>query len=321
MAADSAPGALLPYIEAYYNIDYTTVSLLFVATAIGFILAAPFTSILQTRLARGKVLVLAQTISTIGYAIISSRRKFCSADIAHLETVLTLYKAPFPAVVVSFFLYGLATAWSLALNNVFCVSLHALIWKHDVHSNQYIPGIINKCNNTSWSLPRLLRNWRYNWPSNRHGNGQFRSNLVRLLHHPSWLRHSKRGRSILCEQKLRKRFRNTSSQRHTLEPTQNSRPHQSHPKTHHYPRSPLHLCLPRRRSLPLRLDPLLPPRNTASSTFPIPQPRLRDIWLLGRRNPRPLPPLSRRPSHRRKTRRHDPHRHRRSPTNRRLARS
>ena len=101
---DSAPGALLPYIETYYSITYGTVSLLFVANAIGFILAAPFTSWLQTKLGRAGILLLSQALIVGAYVLIVSR-------------------VPFAVVAVSFFLSGLGSAWTLAVNNVFIASM------------------------------------------------------------------------------------------------------------------------------------------------------------------------------------------------------
>lgn len=97
---DSAPGALLPYIENYYSIAYGTVSLLFVAYAIGFVSAAPLTDWLQMKLGRAWFLLLSQTLVVCEYIIIVCR-------------------PPFVVVVVSFFISGLGSAWTLSLNNVF----------------------------------------------------------------------------------------------------------------------------------------------------------------------------------------------------------
>ena len=97
---DSAPGALLPYIENYYSIAYGTVSLIFVAYAIGFVSAAPFTKWLQTKLGRAWFLLLAQALVICEYTIIVTR-------------------PPFGVVVVSFFVSGLGSAWALSINNVF----------------------------------------------------------------------------------------------------------------------------------------------------------------------------------------------------------
>ncbi|MCJ1232336.1 hypothetical protein MMC14_000288 [Varicellaria rhodocarpa] len=101
---DSTPGALLPYIERHYSIGYAIVSLIFVANAAGFIGAVPFTHLLLGRLGRARMLVLAQALLAAAYVAI-----VCTP--------------PFPVVVVGFFFVGLGSAWSLALNNVFCANL------------------------------------------------------------------------------------------------------------------------------------------------------------------------------------------------------
>ena len=103
-ANDSAAGALIPYMESDYNIGYAIVSLIFVANAIGFIGAAPFTNILQARFGRAKVLVFAAALVIIGYIMVVAR-------------------SPFPVVVVGFLFTGFGLATILALNNVFCANL------------------------------------------------------------------------------------------------------------------------------------------------------------------------------------------------------
>ncbi|KAL4927311.1 putative MFS efflux transporter [Aspergillus undulatus] len=84
------PGALLPYIERYYSINYAVVSLIFVTNAVGFITAAPLTDYLEQKLGRGYIVI-----------------------------VCTL---PYSLVVLAFFLIGLGEALDLALNNVFCAN-------------------------------------------------------------------------------------------------------------------------------------------------------------------------------------------------------
>ncbi|GKT70425.1 MFS efflux transporter [Colletotrichum tofieldiae] len=101
---DSAPGALIPYIEKHYNIGYAIVSLIFIGNALGFILGAVFLESLRLRLGRARLLALAQTVITLAYAPI-------------------LAQAPFPLVVVSFFMIGFGMSLTLAVNNVFCGSL------------------------------------------------------------------------------------------------------------------------------------------------------------------------------------------------------
>jgi hypothetical protein len=45
---DSAPGALIPYLEKDYKVGYAVVSLIFIANAIGFISAAPLVQAIQS---------------------------------------------------------------------------------------------------------------------------------------------------------------------------------------------------------------------------------------------------------------------------------
>lgn len=102
--SDSAPGALIPYMEQDFHIGYAIVSLIFVTNALGFILAAPLTHWLETRLGRSRTVMICQVPLFTGYLIM-------------------VCKAPFPAVVFSFFLIGLGIAVNLALNNVFIANL------------------------------------------------------------------------------------------------------------------------------------------------------------------------------------------------------
>ena len=101
---DSAPGALLPYLEAAYDVNYSVISLIFVTNALGFVSAAPFTDTIQAKLGRAKHLVLSQILMVAAYTML-------------------VCPSPFAVVVVSFYLSGLGMAWALALNNTFCTGL------------------------------------------------------------------------------------------------------------------------------------------------------------------------------------------------------
>jgi fucose permease len=101
---DSALGALIPYMETMYDVSYGTISFVFVTTAAGFILAAPFTNRMHARLGRSKMLAMALMCSVVGY-------------------IMLISTPPFPVVVVAYFPIGLGSAWVLALNNVFVASL------------------------------------------------------------------------------------------------------------------------------------------------------------------------------------------------------
>ncbi|KAI8961698.1 MFS general substrate transporter [Daldinia sp. FL1419] len=101
---DSAPGALIPYMESHYNIGYAVVALIFVGNALGFIMAAPFVDRIRQRLGRAKTLALAQFCMSIGY-------------------IPLICAAPFPAVAVANFFIGFGLAVQLAIGNVFCANL------------------------------------------------------------------------------------------------------------------------------------------------------------------------------------------------------
>ncbi|KAL4898856.1 hypothetical protein BDW74DRAFT_189895 [Aspergillus multicolor] len=101
---DSAPGALLPYIEVDYEIGYAIVSLIFIANAVGFLLAAPLNHTIKTKLGYSKSHALSMGLITAGYIAIAVH-------------------PPFPAVVVAFLLLGFGMALSIAMNNVFCANL------------------------------------------------------------------------------------------------------------------------------------------------------------------------------------------------------
>ncbi|KAL4907827.1 hypothetical protein BDW74DRAFT_166452 [Aspergillus multicolor] len=101
---DGAPGALIPYIEEDYGIGYAIVSLIFIANAAGFLLAAPLTHTIKTKLGYPLSYALSMGFLTAGYVAISCH-------------------PPFPVVVAAFFLLGFGMALSIAMNNVFCANL------------------------------------------------------------------------------------------------------------------------------------------------------------------------------------------------------
>lgn len=101
---DSAPGALIPYMEAHYNIGYAVVSLIFIGNALGFIMAAPFVDQIRHRFGRAKALALTQICMVVGFLPL-----ICAA--------------PFPVVAVAYFFIGFGFAVQLAIGNVFCANL------------------------------------------------------------------------------------------------------------------------------------------------------------------------------------------------------
>ncbi|KAH7342518.1 major facilitator superfamily domain-containing protein [Rhexocercosporidium sp. MPI-PUGE-AT-0058] len=101
---DSAPGALIESIERKYNIDYGTVSIIFVCNAIGFVTAAFFLSALSRRIGQAKCLVISELLLIIGY-------------------VGLVATPPFPIVCASFFFLGIGMSINLAICQVFCANL------------------------------------------------------------------------------------------------------------------------------------------------------------------------------------------------------
>ncbi|KAI0905387.1 major facilitator superfamily transporter [Ustulina deusta] len=101
---DSAPGALIPYIEKHYNIGYAIVSLIFIGNALGYIAAAPFVDHIRMRLGRAKTCSLADICIALGF-------------------IPLVVAAPFPAIVVGYFFIGFGSAVTLAINNVFTANM------------------------------------------------------------------------------------------------------------------------------------------------------------------------------------------------------
>lgn len=62
-------GALIPYMETWYKISYSIMSLVFVGNAIGFITAAFFTNTILSKLGRAKTLIVAEIIQLSAYII------------------------------------------------------------------------------------------------------------------------------------------------------------------------------------------------------------------------------------------------------------
>ncbi|KNG81796.1 MFS efflux transporter [Aspergillus nomiae NRRL 13137] len=101
---DSAPGALIPYLEKDYHIGYAIVSLIFIANAVGFILAAPLTYTIKAKVGHCRSYALSMGLVTVSYIAI----------VCH---------PPFAVIVAAFLLLGFGMAMSIAMNNVFCANL------------------------------------------------------------------------------------------------------------------------------------------------------------------------------------------------------
>jgi fucose permease len=97
-------GALIPYIEDDYDIGHAIVSLVFIANAAGFLLAAPCTHTIRAKLGYPGSYALPMGLLAAGYTALACH-------------------PPFPVVVAAFFLLGFGMALSIAMNNVFCANM------------------------------------------------------------------------------------------------------------------------------------------------------------------------------------------------------
>ncbi|GAA5996197.1 hypothetical protein JCM5350_003302 [Sporobolomyces pararoseus] len=68
--SDASSGPLIPYIQSYYGISYTVVSMLFVGQAAGFLASALAMFYVVERLGLGKVIVIGAALQAFAYAIL-----------------------------------------------------------------------------------------------------------------------------------------------------------------------------------------------------------------------------------------------------------
>lgn len=177
--SDSAPGALIPYIEAWYSIGYAIVSLIWIANAVGFILAAFLADLILQKLGRAKTLMASEACMIAAYVVIA-----CSP--------------PFPVVVVAYLLLGFGNAVNLALNNVFCANLaDSTVILGLAHGSYGIGGIVAPIvatalvsNGVHWArfyiitigirvLCFFFAGWSF-WNYEKEGTTQFANSLHRI---------------------------------------------------------------------------------------------------------------------------------------------
>ncbi|PKY00234.1 MFS general substrate transporter [Aspergillus campestris IBT 28561] len=103
-ANDAAYGALLPYLEEYYNITYMIVSLVFLSSLVGYVLSALINDKLHLWVGQRGVGFIASVCHLIGYIISCTR-------------------PPYPALVVAYIFAGIANglgdaAWNTYIGNM-----------------------------------------------------------------------------------------------------------------------------------------------------------------------------------------------------------
>ncbi|KAI0774519.1 MFS general substrate transporter [Fomes fomentarius] len=111
-----AVGALLPYIERTYNINYTQVSVLFVCTFLGYAVAAVTAGTLARKAGFGRALLISTLVEMVGNIINSSQQ------------------VNFGLMCFGFWVVGVAFATQLGLCNAYFATLNKpLMWTGILH--------------------------------------------------------------------------------------------------------------------------------------------------------------------------------------------
>ncbi|KAM0276744.1 hypothetical protein ACHAQH_006455 [Verticillium albo-atrum] len=103
-ANDAAYGALIPYLEDYYNLDYIVVSLIFLSPFVGYVLSATLNNWLHMKFGQRGIAILCGTCHLIAYIIVSQH-------------------PPYPVLVVVYSLAGFGNgigdaAWNAFVGNL-----------------------------------------------------------------------------------------------------------------------------------------------------------------------------------------------------------
>lgn len=85
--SDSAPGALIPYIEDYYHIGYAIVSTIWIANAAGFISSAFVTDWILSHFGRARTLMIAEAFMIGAYVVVACAPPFPVVAVAYLFMV------------------------------------------------------------------------------------------------------------------------------------------------------------------------------------------------------------------------------------------
>ncbi|TVY79934.1 Bypass of stop codon protein 6 [Fusarium oxysporum f. sp. cubense] len=114
---DAAVGALVPYLEKYYDLNYTTVSLIFLTPFAGYAIAAFTNAHIHLRWGQRGVAILAPMCHVIAF------------------TIVTIHP-PFPALVV---LYGLSGFGNGLADAAYCA------WVGAMDKSNQIQGFMHSC--------------------------------------------------------------------------------------------------------------------------------------------------------------------------------
>lgn len=103
-ANDAAYGALIPYLEKYYNLTYTVVSLIFLSPLVGYTLSALLNNYIHHRLGQRGVAIICSACHLLAYIVIALH-------------------PPYPALVIVFMFAGFGNglgdaAWNAWVGNM-----------------------------------------------------------------------------------------------------------------------------------------------------------------------------------------------------------
>ncbi|KAJ9149993.1 Bypass of stop codon protein 6 [Pleurostoma richardsiae] len=82
--SDGATGALIPYIEDYYHISYTVLSLIFLAPFVGYLFAALSNNLIHHRFGQRGIAIIAPLCRLIGYIPLSCHPPFPALPVVWL---------------------------------------------------------------------------------------------------------------------------------------------------------------------------------------------------------------------------------------------
>ncbi|TKA80767.1 hypothetical protein B0A49_00504 [Cryomyces minteri] len=136
-ANDAAYGAIIPYLESYYNLTYTVVSLIFLSPLVGYILSALLNNTIHLKLGQRGVAIIAPRndrhapFKSINFGTITEPERSYHAKLSaesrascHLIAyVVIAVHPPYPVLVVIFMLAGFGNgledaAWNAWLGNM-----------------------------------------------------------------------------------------------------------------------------------------------------------------------------------------------------------
>ncbi|KAK1689979.1 major facilitator superfamily domain-containing protein [Colletotrichum godetiae] len=142
-ANDAAYGALIPYLEIYYDLTYVVVSLVFLSPFIGYVLSAVLNNYVHLKLGQRGIAVIASACHIVAYIIISQH-------------------PPYPALVAAFVIAGFGNGlsdagWNAYIGNMARANevlgfLHASYGVGGVIAPLIATTMINKANLGWWNF-------------------------------------------------------------------------------------------------------------------------------------------------------------------------